>query len=184
MPLRVTTSMVGLGGGPFYSQMHFAGETQGAADAAADAVWDFWQAIFTSQAAGLTLTVEPEVIQFDLSTGAPETVYATSEAPMTSSGGGDALPWGTQGLIRWRTGAFLGGRELRGRTFIPALTEGHNTAGRPAAALITILNNAAAALIADGASELMVYSPTKSAIATVVTGTGWSEWAQLRSRRD
>ena len=184
MPLRVTTEMTGLGGGPFFSQMHFDGDTQTQADAAADAVWDFWQAVFTSMAAGLTLTVQHEVISFDLSSGNPIGVFATSEAPMTSSGGGDALPWGTQGLIRWRTGAFVGGHEIRGRTFIPALTEGHNTAGRPASTLITILNNAASALISDATCELLVYSPTKSATATVVTGTAWSEWAQLRSRRD
>jgi hypothetical protein len=184
MPLRTTTTMTGVTGAPYFSQMHFTGSTQTEADGAAAAVRAFWAAIVASMVSPLAIQVDAEVVYFDVGTGNPLGVFATSTAALSATGAGEPLPWATQALVRWRTGFFVGGREVRGRTFIPALTEGHNTAGRPVSALLTILNGAASALIADGSSQLLTYSPAHSATAPVVTGTAWTEWAQLRSRRE
>ena len=183
MSLRVLTKMTGLAGQPWYNTLHFAGGTQTEADDAADAAHDFWNAFQPSFANGLTVQVQPEVISYDPTTGDPVGLFATSTPAITSSGSGEPLPWATMGLVRWRTGDFVEGREVRGRTFIPALTEGHNTSGRPASALLTIMQTAIDALIAD-TPTFQVYSVAHRTTHAVVTGSPWSEWATLRSRRD
>jgi hypothetical protein len=183
MTHRVNTSMTGLQGGPWFSSMVFDGSGTADAQASADAVRAFWLAISTSMGAGLTITVDPEVIAFDPATGDPTGVESTSTAQITTGGAGEPLPWSTQGLMRWRTGVFIGGKEVRGRTFIPALTEGHNTAGRPAAALLTILNAAGATLIL-ASPDLQVYSRTHGVVHNVTARSTWTEWAELRTRRD
>lgn len=182
--LRVDTVMTGDPGAPYLSSMYFTGDDQTEAGQAASAVRAFWAAIVSSMVAPLSIQVQPEVVSVDVATGEPIEIFSTTQDVLTATGSGDALPWATQGLVRWRTGFFIGGREVRGRTFIPALTEGHSTAGRPTAALLTILNGAASGLIADANSQLLVYSKTHHSSADVVTGSAWSEWAVLRSRRD
>ena len=193
MALRVRTEITAVSGSPYLSTMHFPGSGGTDAEAAADAVRAFWDELDSSMAAPASIQVLGEVEEFDPETGALLEVFSTEQAVLVASGGGDPLPWATQALIRWRTGAFIDGRELRGRTFIPALTEGHNTQGRPTAALITILNSAAGAVNTllgiwqrpRAASEgPPVVEARAGQIVPVSAFSAWSQWAQLRSRRD
>lgn len=65
---------------------------------------------------------------------------ATGTAPsaITATGTGDFLPQQTQGLMRYYTGAFFGGRQVRGRTYLPNPLESSNDAsGVPSAAYRT-----------------------------------------------
>lgn len=181
---RVTTLFSGplvTGGG--INQFYFD-EAAGTASAAAAAARAFWQAAADVMSTQVVWTVEGEVELVD-ETGAITGVESTD--PFTSNGSstGDPLPIATQGLIRWRTGFFMGGRELRGRTFIPGVTEGLNgTDGKPNSGALIEMNQAPAALLGASGAEFRIFSRTKNASATVVSGSAWTQWATLRSRRD
>jgi hypothetical protein len=193
MALRVRTEITAVSGSPYLSTFHFPGSGGTDAEAAADGARAFWAEIVASMAAPTSVQVVGEVEEFEPETGNLLAVFQSEQAVLVASGSGDPLPWATQGLIRWRTGAFIDGRELRGRTFIPALTEGHSTQGRPTAALITILNTAAGAvndllgvwqrprLASEGPP---VVEARDGQIVPVASFSVWTQWAQLRSRRD
>lgn len=184
MPFRVETVILGVAGTPYLSVMHFDGTGGTQAQAAADAVSTFWGGIQSAMSSTLTAEVQPEVVEFTLATGQPTGVHSVTGSSTTGSEAGEPLPWATQGLIRWRTGFFAGGREVRGRTFIPGPTENRSTAGRPDSAYQTDLQNAASALIGNAEANFGVYSPTKAAFASATASSVWGQWAVMTSRRD
>jgi hypothetical protein len=96
------------------------------------------------------------------------------------------MAFATQGLIRWRTGVFIAGRELRGRTFIPGATESRSANGRPDSTYITTAETAAQDLLDNAAlgAALVVYSVTHRQVELVQSRSVWGQWAVLRSRRD
>lgn len=148
-----------------------------------DAVGDFWDAIAPQITSNVTYATEPDVDELDTVTGT--LLGSAAVTPRTGAGTSaeEALPWATQGLLRLRTGAVVGGRELRGRLFIPGLTEGKSLGGKPTAAVITAINSAAATFAARGDVAWHVWSRTHGASADVVTATMWDNFAVLRSRR-
>jgi hypothetical protein len=193
----VTTEWSGTAQGqPYFSTHHFAGTASTVATSAVAAVADFWSAIDNFQHTSVTWTVLGDVEVVDEATGALTNLY--SVAPITNTGVGASapLPWATQGLIRWRTGAFIDGRELRGRTYVPGLTTGALSNGSMVAATISGLDSAAEALIANASTNLVVWQRPRKArvepplparagsLADVVSASVWSEFATLRSRRD
>lgn len=181
---RVTTTFTGpLVNGGGINRLYFD-EAGGTAAQAHAAVTAFWQAVDELMHVDLAFSVEGEVELVD-ETGAITGVENTDTVSGAGANTGDPLPPATQGLVRWRSGLYVGGRELRGRTFIPGISElMSGTNGRPSSGALTVMNVAAGNLIANGTSELRVFSRTKSASATVVAGQAWNQWAQLRSRRD
>lgn len=110
----------------------------------------------------------------------------TSATPRSAQGtlAGDMLPPATQGLLQWRTGVFQAGREVRGKTFVPALTEAAALGGQVAATTQTGLQNLITAMIAATNAELAIYSRKNGSIVPVNAGTVWNQFAVLRSRRD
>lgn len=193
MALRVRTAFTGAPGSPWVNTMHFPGAAQADANTAAAAVRSFWAAIQSSFAAPLHIQVEPEVEQFTDSTGVITAVYNTETASLDASGSGEPLPYMSQAIIRLRTGVFQDGREIRGRIYVPALTEGHNLAGVPSNPLISILNTAMGPLL----PLIAVYQRPRAAqvgppVVTARPGsinpaTAFSVapyWGVLRSRRD
>jgi len=99
---------------------------------------------------------------------------------------GDLLPREVNGLLQLHTGVYVGGREIRGRTFVPYPVEPSNDGGVPGTSYIAGLadlgdqfNNPDAA---NGA--WVIYSRAHARAEYVSSYTGWSQWASLRSRRD
>ena len=184
--LRVTTRWTGVQGTPYWSTHYFGGVTEADATAAAAAVVNFWQDCAQVIVNLLTPTIQPEVELVETATGQTSGVFTvpTDEAPPTASG--TPLPWANQGLLRWRTGVFIGGREIRGRTFIPGPTEDNNTQGDVPPGYTNITNLAASNLITAGAGagSLVVYSRTHAQAAVVQSASTWDQWAVTRSRRD
>lgn len=172
-----------LGGAPFLNTLYFAGsDSQTQADAAVAATGAFWGAVDAIIDNETSWATEAEVAQINVN-GTLEGIFATT--PQTGTGGvaGSALPKASQGLIRWMTGAFIAGRRLRGRTFVPSLTTGALNNGVLTAAAITVLQNAANALNAADLPPLVIWSKTNSQAHEVESATVWSELAVLRSRR-
>lgn len=180
---RVRTLLIGGNGGQQVTTMYFnpiGGLT--AADAAA-AVGVFWSNCKAVISNGYTMTVDSEVASIDIATGEVTGVESVTGASHTGTVSGDLLPGATQGLLRWRTGIFIGGKEVRGRTFIPGPTEAHNSAGRPDANYRGTVVGSANAMMALNNADFLIYSRKHHEAIAPPAWSCWTEWAELRSRR-
>lgn len=180
--LRVRINWSGLNTG--FSVLHFdEPDDQTAAEDAAAAAAVFVGAVDNFLRVDQQWAIDDEVLEVNVLTGQTEGVFTVSGASGAGADTGDAVPNAAMALIRWRTGVFLGGRELRGRTFIPGFTETSVQAnGNVSDTAVQALNTAAGTLIST--SEVGIYSPTKNAFADATSASTWTEFAILRSRRD
>lgn len=192
--LRVITTMTGLPGAPYYSTQYFDSSipgTQGEADIAAEAVFNFWTDLAGYITAGLTIDVGDEVDVLDAPTGLVQDTFVSPSVPIVS-GGNAPLPKATQGLVRLRTNTFIAGRRLQGRIFIPALANDAQLGGVPSSGFLTAMGTVGANLISDsaGAPVGIWHRPTGGPgssdgdFAPAVSASGWNQFAVLRSRRD
>jgi hypothetical protein len=181
---RVKTVLSGPSGQPGLSTMHFTGaSTQATVDAAVAAVGVFWGAVDAYMHTTQNWATEAEVMELSLA-GVPTAVWQGSVQSGSGASAGEIVPFATQGLIRWRTGDFTFGRELRGRTFIPGTTIDTWTNGTIGTTPESVWNAAAATLIAGTTAVLVVWSPTHDFVADVTAASAWREAAVLTSRRD
>lgn len=189
--LRVRTNISGLIQGPGVSTFHFEGDDSTVAQAASTATKVFWEAVRGKITAGITISGDTEVANVNEATGHQAGIFTVTPWSTVTNGGVSPCPHAVNGLVTWRTGVFYDNpdptkpsKELKGRTFIPLPDIGQLSNGAPITAYVTALNAAAAALIADSSCELMVYSKVHAAASTVTSGSTWSKFAVLRSRRD
>lgn len=180
---RVQLVGTGVAGSPYYITGYFDVTGGTAAGAAAD-----WFAFnnpgASSIRAGLSISLGSEVDQVEPATGNVISVEPVSPSTVLGTNSADPLPPFTQLLRRFRTGTFVNGREIRGRSYFPGLTEPESTGGRPLAALITAEQGRINTLLGSTNSQLVVYSRKNGVQAPVISGTPWTEWSVLRSRRD
>lgn len=181
---RVRTVFSGAPGTPYLSTLYLEkGATT--AQSAANAVGGFWGAVDAVMATTITWSTEPEVVTIDDATGSPTAVDQTTPTTGTGASATQQLPRASQGLIRWRTGVFIGAKEIRGRCFLPGLTESGNAVdGQLEAATVATLNAAATAYIATVGVSPHVYSRAHATSAPISAGSAWNQFATLRSRRD
>lgn len=184
--LRVTVVTTSGQGSPYYANHFFGGETSGEAVAASNAVRALYGSFDNWRPASIISTVDTEVHNVDPSTGQTTEIFVVPTWTESGAHSAELLPWATQGLIRWRTGFFVNGRELRGRTFVPGLTEDFNVGGVPGGTLVTGIASAINTYVttSTAAGDPVVYSPTHKVAAIMTTGNFWTQWAVLRSRRD
>lgn len=180
---RVRTVFTGIAGTPYLSTMYFR-TIDGTAQQAVNAVGAFWGAVDGQMHTDLLWDTDSDVEVISDATG--QIVSVQSTTPVSGGGAlsGDILPPATQALIRWRTGSFVGGREIRGKTFIPGLTETAATSGQVTTATLTAFETAAATLQGTANANLVVYSRANNTHAEVVSSSCWAQFAVLRSRRD
>lgn len=180
--LRIQTVFTGIVGSPYLSTMFF--ESTGLAEMvdAQSAVRGFWEDLAGLMQSATTIQVQSDVDVIDPVTGH---ITATGSAPVAvlQAGGNAPLPQATQGLVRWRSGVFVNGKEIRGRTFLPSMANDAQLGGKPSSALKVTADAAAAALLAAPVN-LVVWSRKNGMSAPVTSGSTWSEFAVLRSRRD
>lgn len=185
--LRVRTVFTGVTGSPWMNTLNFGGPGQTGnqtdADAAVAATGAFWGAVDALINTAVSWATLPEVL-FLGDDGVAAASFATTPATGTGAGAAEIMPFATQALIRTLTGVFVGGRQLRGRIFIPGLTEASNQSGSVIAATQTALQTAANTLNAVVTPPLAVWSKTHATVEPVSSATVWSQFAVLRSRRD
>jgi hypothetical protein len=183
---RLRTVWAGVAGSPYYTNIHFSTDIAGTgAQVFCDAWTDFLVAHQTNFLDAMTCVVDNDVPLISDVTG--ELVGAANVFPdaVNPSGGGEALPLFTQGLISLETGAVVAGRRLRGRIFLPGMQETNSTsAGVPSGTLVAAINSSFESFLGADGAAMVVYSPTHHTAFSVVTGTMWNQWAILRSRRD
>lgn len=180
---RVTQVATGVAGSPYYITGHFD-QSVGTAQQAADA----WRALLS---AGVATYVTPMIFSaissvetVDPATGNTTGVTAVTVAAVTFTGAGQPLPAATSLLLQWRTGTYVAGREIRGRTNIPRLSEADSDAGVPNAALVAAWQARVNTLLGSAVAHLVVYARAAGTWSSVTVGSVWAEWAVLRSRRD
>lgn len=182
---RITTQFDGLaanGGGVNHLYFDQGAGTGAQAHAAVAA---FWNAAKTYVSNTTTMTVLGEIELVDNATGQVEAVESTDQVSIAGAGAGNLASPVLQCLIRWRTGVFVNGRELRGRTFVPGVqTNSLSAGGTVAATTVSGLNNAGGSLIGAANADLVVWSKTHGMFETVTSASTWSKFATLRSRRD
>jgi len=181
---RVRTSFAGGSGGTGLNTFYFDATGPLTAQDAATAARNFWNTVRANMSNNLTITPDLAVYTLDETDGHPTAVTTVTGAAMSGQATADEEPWATQGLVEWRTGNFLPGREIRGRTFIPGICSGDSSGGAPTSGIQSAFASAAAALISDANSALVVWSRKNGYWATTTTATVWPKWAVLRSRRD
>lgn len=190
MPMyRVRTELSAPQGGPYLSTMFF-NEATGTAQQAATAVITWWQAVDNLMANDYTWTVLPEVAVIQETSGLLTSIESVTGNTGVGIDGSDVLPPANQILVRWLSASVVNGRLLRGRTFVPGLTEAANTERKVSAAWITALDTANAALLATANADLVVWhrpstpGGSDGELASVSAASVWTDFAVLRSRRD
>lgn len=180
---RVDTVTTGLDGAPFYTQLFF-NSTTGSAAGAVTSVVVLWEDLAPVIVNDLTMTVDSIVTVVDQNTGNITGTVATAAGDsVPGTNAGEPLPGATQGLISWRTGEYINGRELRGRLFVPGPGSASNSLGEPSAGYISALETAANSFIGAAGTVPVVYSRANNDARGIVAATVWDEWAVLRSRR-
>lgn len=195
---RVRTIFGGVAGTPWYSNIYFAdnGGTP-VGQAGIDAVDALWTAVQSNIANNITWAVQGEVARLDETNGELTGVTNGVVNAGVGTSAGDMLPFTTQLLGRQFTSAFVAGRRVRGRIFLPGLTEDANTDGAPIAGMITAWTAAQNALLTampnwcvwarpfDGDPDATPPKPPRDGSLHLVSSVATSPtWAVLRSRRD
>jgi hypothetical protein len=181
---RLRTTWTGTPGAPLVSTHYFSSTVlQSSPTGCADALQDFWQTLHDRITNKLTWQVEPNVETI----GEDGALQDMSSVGSSRQGiGGDTntvLPFQVQGLIRWHTGDYNGGRELAGRTFVPGPTINSCVNGLPNSDYTGVLSNAAQGLI-DDSDELVIWSRKRGDSKPVTAQSPWAKFADLRTRRD
>lgn len=199
---RVKVRWDGFSGAPGFSVFHMRDFAEGGGDggdpteagaqAAADRIYGFFNAVRTQMPTSVDLSIEPEVELLEETTAELIDMFpVTSEATLSgSSASSFAGPVGA--VVNWRTSVVHRGRRIRGRTFlVPLSMPSFTTGGVLATATLGPLRTAAEALIAPGGSPDLGVLARPSAPgasdgrwAAVTAANVPTMAAVLRSRRD
>lgn len=151
----------------------------------------FWEAVKGLVPSTSSLTITAEVDEIEETTGQiVGQIVGTLPAAVTFSSALEYLPLQTQALMSLNTGTFIAGRRLKGRQFLPGMTEGSNTSGgNVAAATLTTLGTGATALsttVVTAMNQRVWHRPqggTGGLSAIVTSRVINPRWAVLKSRR-
>jgi len=180
---RVTQVATGVAGSPYYLTAYFD-SGNGTAQTNATNWRNLLSGGVSTYVAPLTFLPITEVARIDPTTGDLVGLDPVTVAQQVFTGAGDPLPAATSLLLRWRTGEYVGGREIRGRTNIPRMQELDNTGGVPSATLVSTWAARLATFLAASDSIHVVWSPKNGVWAPTTSNSVWAQWAVLRSRRD
>lgn len=184
---RVRTVVTGVAGAPYYINAYFdhsVGTVQNRIDA--------WHKFLTANDTGPFIpggsvwTTEGQVPVIDAASGNITSMESGTQKQVTGSSGTTVLPHGNQYLHRWHTASYIGGRELRGRTYqpLPYLASMDTGNGGLTSAAVTSLQNAENTLLGDITVGFCVWSRKHGVAQRVVSASPWNQYGIQRSRRD
>lgn len=180
---RLRSVFTGVAGCPWYVNTHHEGTISSEAEAAATALQAFWQTQQATIPGPIRVDIEQTAVVIDPATGLQTGQLPVSAHSVSFSSSGAGLPHQVQALIRLGTGSYEGGRQIKGRIFVPGLITGASTGqGTLNANVITSLQAAATTLSTD--SKLVIYSKKNKSATRVQTVSVWDQFATLRTRRD
>jgi len=192
---KITAVWSGWAGGPGYSNFYFGGTSADSAQltVAQDRVHDFFAAITLCLPTPVTISFQPSSQRINPGDGViTDDVAVGSVAPVVVGAGGPNFAAVSGACVIWRTGLTVGGRLLKGKTFLIPLSAGvYDTDGTILASRLTELRAAATALAAPGAfaaeQQLQVWHRPVGGTGGVMAPTGTASVSDrvsiLRSRR-
>lgn len=183
---RVRTVFTGVAGTPWYSNLYFDAGV-GSPDIEIDLVRDFWTTLNTAWGTGITATIEGDVARIESTTGQVVGIDSGTALTVAGAGTGTKLPPATQGVLHLFTSSFVGGRQLRGKVFIPGLIQSISDGlGAPNTSLKTLFLNAGNTLMtaSNTSGNWQVWSKKNLVAADVTSLSTPSKFGVLRSRRD
>jgi hypothetical protein len=195
---RITAIWQGFQGAPGYTKFSFMGLTDASAlTAAATAVRTFFNGLATQLPSGSTVTVQSVAGVYDMANGMliREDPILTPPAPVTGTATAGTLYSGGVGVyVTWLTGAVYNGHKVRGRTYLVPLVLGGASDGTLGTGTVTLVQNAANALVSSQAGKLAIWSKTFTktepitqiggGLSTVTSANVPDKTGILRSRRD
>lgn len=192
---RVRVATTGWQGGPGLQTYYYSHPDQTAANAliVVDHVRAKIAANSRAWAKGVAVQVSGDVDVITAATGEiTDTLSVLQPASVTNTEATDTLaPTAVAMLLRLTTATFVGGRRVRGRSFISPISQASNSiTGDPSAFFIGVIGALGAGLAtapSNGALMVVWHRPLAGAggLACQVTGTSCSpKFAVLRSRRD
>lgn len=177
--LQVITN--GYPGAPGYNNFYMVGGP-GEVVAWAAEVGALWNSLKTCLANGTTYAFDGVVEEFDLTTGQTTAIAAAATFSGNGTWGTAKAPGGTALVLQWRSGIYVNGREIRGRSFISGIGDIGDSNGVPNSTQLGQAQGAASAY--SDSDYAAVYSPTNADIVTIQTGGCWNKFGLIRSRRD
>lgn len=125
-----------------------------------DAIRTFFNSIAGVIPSGLTIQVPASGDELNIGDGTIAATWSVATTPTVVTGSGAGAYAGNAGaVIHWLTSVVIGGRRVRGRTFIvPMISTQYETNGSLTSAAITTLTNAATTLSTSLGTSLVVYS--------------------------
>jgi hypothetical protein len=187
--MRIQSQWSTFTGAPGYTNFHFDGTTANGttANAAAAAVRTFWDSIKVYLPNGLTISNRSFAEVF--ATDGPKTAEVAISTPGAAIVGASVAAYagGTGCVVNWRTGLYISGRQLIGKTYVVPFAGGYATDGTLTPAAVLAVQNAANVLRATVNPYFGVWSPRPapalSNFANVTTALVPDRAATLRSRR-
>lgn len=183
---RVRSVATGVPGTPWYTNMYFTYVTT-TAQAHVDLVRDFWTALAASLDNSVTWTIEGDCAVVDDITGQITGIDSVIARTVVGGSSTSALPPAVNAILNTFTGTFVGGRQLRGKIWLPGWVNSvSDSLGAPTTSLKTLLITQGQNLITNSSSPgpLRVWSK-KNGTSAVVNSVGTpSKFGSMRSRRD
>jgi hypothetical protein len=152
----------------------------------ADSFHNFFEDLVGLIDSAATVQVDDTHPAYIRTTGVLAGFGTSDEDAVVGEATGEDFPRGLQLLVHFHTGFILEGRELRGRMFIPALTEASNNFGVPAAAHVSIVQDALDLMLFDSSVGFnnagVVYSRAHNRAAYITSATVAPRFAWMRTR--
>ncbi|HKZ21560.1 MAG TPA: hypothetical protein VJQ57_15825, partial [Acidimicrobiia bacterium] len=142
---QVRTITNGFTGAPGYTQHYFSadGASLGAQDAV-DAVRTFWEAVAVQMPTSWIYSIDADVPVLNDSTGALQSVEATTPGTQSVFGDAAAYAGGVGAVTKWLCNEVHGSKRLTGRTFVvPLNSTKYDSTGTIVTSALTALRTAA-----------------------------------------
>lgn len=183
--IRITARWSGLPGGEAVNVFHFDGDSQPAAQAAADSVSDVLTANAAGFRTGATVRVDslaPAVLPSD---GTVLNYWPVVTAPIIGSAVEPPLPQNSCLLVKYATEGVVANRRVQGKTFLPGLTTAALDNGEVLEAFRTDFTTRFSVLINEGFGvwSRPIEGGRAGSFHQVNAVSVWKEWAQLGRRR-
>ena len=181
MVQRVRSVLTGVTGSPYYSNHYF----EDVADpeecvGRVKAFWDLFAGVMVNE---IDVHVDGNVPIISESSLEITGAAAVDGQDTAGTSSGEMLPPATQLVVSWHTGVYAGGREVIGKTFIPALSVDVNDEGVVLGSYRSDQIDALADWVSDN-PPLFVLSRAHHLSSQVVFANLWTQFGILRSRRD
>lgn len=184
MAMLVTATYLGGPSGDWITRFRFDPLLSATAQDAVDTVKLFFDEFQVDRSNTITVVLDTTVTIVDNATNEPTGTETVSGYSLVGGSSGEPLPWQTQALVWWNSGAWVGGRQVRGKTFIGALTESANdNTGNVSSTVRSHLALAAGHLLSPIDGQFEVWSRAHTASYPIQSATVTPRWAFLRSRR-